>query len=644
MNDSNKKRTNSFRKLFPNIFFSHKSKDKPASKDTKNLKVRTENSLNSNQYHDPQTVTAKSSRVSEVNDENIYENLTAPQYKQADIEIKTHDIPSNHSSSSTLVSESVKNKSFNNTDENEIVQYKENEYTGTDFSARPQVPRRPQNDGLMAKQNKKTTNDFGNTNFPDVYYHSLEKLTDKITPLDEMQIYRASKIQANPAPVGAEIKKVSTTFLISPKKEAEVRTIQPNRARSLSLDKSNERSRDGHSEGNGRFREQTTKKAYNYSAPTSPMPVNHKIPHMPKTVSPYEHIRKTMIEAEEKRNSLSRSSNLNKSTPSPVPLDYNEMKTSRDNIKLEEVAVEKEKTRQKVEAFYWQKLKEQKQKEDELLLRHSLNSPMRNHSTYSTAYSNSSCSTPNSFVVEPRSYSLPRGKDLRNCVNQPIYSATPFIRNAPERRTDTCIKSNTYSDHDIIVYRHPEKLFIRNNITPMVGLPDQRPIFHRGSLTRPTMDNNQQPKRVSFEEQYSSKSINEANESPKKVVTNLKETEGEKTINSPDERPPSLRAGNKGPSSVPPRPPVRTTSVNSTGKNPKVIYNNKRHGNVPTATGQLLYSESESGSEAGEIQRILQNNSRKGESILHIFDFIVLFETFFSRFSYVSLLCVIFFY
>lgn len=621
MNENGKKRASSFRKLFPQIFFTNKTKEKSASKESKKLKIKSDSYLISNQYHDPQIVIAKSSNVNDGDNENIYENLTAPQRKLTETEIVNHEIPSNHSSSSTLVSESVKKKSFDNSDDIEI-NYREN----VDYTARPQVPRRPQNE-ILVSMPQTSTKEVDNPRYPDVYYHSLEKLTDKITPLDEIHIYRASKVQANPAPVGAEIKKVSTRFLISPKKEAEVRTIQPNRARSLSLDKNSERTRGRPLTRDENSKDNRSKKPYNYSAPTSPMPVTHKIPHMPKTVSPYEHIRKTMIEAEEKRNSLSRSNNLHKSLPSQRLIDYNETQSTKinpDNIKLDDVAVEKERTRQKIEAFYWQKLKEQKQKEDEFLLRQSMNSPMRNHSLCGTNYSNSGCSTPNSFVVEPRSYSLPRGKDFRsNAINQPIYS--PFIRNAPERRTDTYVRGrNSFNDQDVIVYRHPEKLLVKNSITPMIGVQDQKllPIFQRGSLTREFTDN-QQPKRVSFEEQYLSKTTAEAEEAIKKVGMNVRGTqECEKTINARDECPPNalrVGTGSKGPSNVPPRPPIRTTSVCSTiGRNQKV-QDSKKQSNMPVSS-QLIYSESESGSEAGEIQRILQNNSRKGKSLFFLFN------------------------
>lgn len=624
MSDNNKKRTNSFRKLFPQLFFSQRSKEKLNSKAVKNQNTNPENTvISSNQYQNPQAITTKSCRVDDQSDENIYENLTATQRIHSDNKIFSQDIPSNHSSSSTLVSESVKNKSVINSETNEIVNYRESDYT--DYEARPQVPRKPQGEIFNSKSgyNSSVNNNLESIQYPDVYYHSLEKLTDKITPLDEIDIYRASKAQADPAPVGAEIKKVSTKFLISPKKEAEVRTIQPNRARSLSLDKNNERSRDRKliSIENS---ENINKKPYNYSAPTSPLPISHKIPNMPKTVSPYEHVRKTMIEAEEKRNSLSRSSNRNKSTPSPRNLDQTEarpMQPHKDNVKIDNVAVEKEKTRQRVEAFYWQKLKEQKQKEDEFLLRQSIDSPIRSHSTaYATTYSNSSCSTPNSFVIEPRSYSLPRGKDLMTYMtNQPLYSTSPFIRNAPERRTDTYIKgrSDFYKEQDV-VYRHPEKLLVKNSITPMMGVQDQKPmpIFHRGSLTKEAKDISQQTKRVSFEEQYlNSVTVQVNNVVNKKVGTNSKDTnECEKTVNARVECSPNalkVRSGPKGSLSTPPRPPVRTTSVNSIGKSTKVL-NSKKYGNLPPGA-QMIYSESESGSEAGEIQRILQNNSQKGE-------------------------------
>lgn len=560
MTDNNRKRPGSFRKFFPNLFF--KSKDK--SKET-NFKVN-ENLAKGNQYHDPRVIRSDKRE----DNETIYENLTTNRH--IDNESQSTDIQSSHhSSSSTLVSESVKTRSQGS----EVAS--DREYTS--YSARPQVPPKP-NDIQPSKYK------YDMPQYPDVYYHSVEKLTDKISPLDEIEIYRASHSQANPASVGAEIKRVSTKFLISPKKEAEVRTIQPTRARSLSFDKENA----ARSQNNRNIPQTIPKKVYNYSAPTSPMPISHRIPSMPKTVSPYEHVRKTMMEAEEKRNnSLSRTTLRIQSTPSPRG-DYGlrSNPASPSATMSDHSTSDKEKTRQKVEAFYWQKLKEMKDKEDEYFLRQSLHSSLQNPAR-KNVYPNNSI--PPATAIEPRSFSLPRGVELQSYASQPVYSP-PFVRTAPERRTDTYINSHARTEHEII-YRHPEKL---NSLTPQLIQP-QTPIFQRGSLTRET-STAIYPKRVSFDGYSTShvknvdptvtygiyKSVNR-NECPPKVLKHL---------------------GPKGP----PVPPVRTTSVGA--KSFKAL-NSRR---IINLAGNSLCSESESGSEAGEIQRILQHNAQKGEQYL----------------------------
>ncbi|CAB3258996.1 unnamed protein product [Arctia plantaginis] len=583
MADNNKKRGGSFRKLFPNLFFGHKSKDKNTSKDSQtNPKVPEFSS--GNRYQNPRMIKPDKNAQGSDNSERIYENLSAHGL-QSDNETQNNEILSQHSSSSTLVSESAKNRSVEMNESSEVTGLAYKNYT-----ARPQVPPKPYDTGHSPNSQKHNEPINDPNQYPDVYYHSLDKLTDKITPLDEMEIYRASQAQADPAPVGAEIKRVSTKFLISPKKEAEVRTIQPTRARSLSFDNKQDNFKDKKYHTRNSVKEESIKKPYNYSAPTSPIPISHKIPNMPKTVSPYQHVRKIMIENEEKRNSLSRTSIRNTLTTSPRPeygQKFNTAPKLQESTKLD--AINREKTRQTVEAFYWQKLKELKQKEDEYFLRHSLNIS-RNSANHQT---NSNCSTPNSFsfVMEPRSSSLPRGKDLKNYnMNHPIYTSSLFTRGAPERRTDTFIKSRTsYEDPDII-YRHPEKL---RQKTPLHN-------FESTNLDNRTI------KRVSFDEHGGKTDFSVKNNSDLKVNDSklrnkqLHAVKVSETI-----------------SRVPPRPPVRTTSVGGVGKSVK-LGNNKKITHL-VGTGHSLCSESESGSEAGEIQRILHSNAQKGKKKLFPF-------------------------
>ena len=591
MSENNKKRAGSFRKLFPNLFFSHKSKEKNANKDS-NAKSATE-SPKGNQYQNPRSIRSDKNGQGLEDSERIYENLTTHR-PQSDNETQSNDISSHHSSSSTLVSESTKNKSI---DTNQISEVESFAYTN--YAARPQVPPKPFNEMAHSPNRSNQVNNYDNTQFPDVYYHSLEKLTDKISPFDEIEIYRASQAQANPASVGAEIKRVSTKFLISPKKEAEVRTIQPTRARSLSFDNNKENEQDVKKPDFYKKQERITK-PYNYSAPTSPMPISHKIPNMPKTVSPYEHVRKTMIETEEKRNSLSRSSLRNKSTPSPRS-EYSQRMTPTSQETSKQDLVEKEKTRQKVEAFYWQKLKELKQKEDEYLIRQSLNSSLKSPVRLKTS-ANSNCSSPNSFsyIMEPRSCSLPRGNDLKSySMNQPIYSSMPFTRGAPERRTDTFIKSRTSFDDPEIIYRHPEKLIART-MSP-VFQERKMPIYYRETMPQDNR-NLGQSKRVSFEERYG-KTGSAVKNSELKV----------NDYKVQNRQPPINNKVSELTSRVPPRPPVRTTSV---GGGKKMGHNKNIH---VTSAGHSLCSESESGSEAGEIQRIMQDNTQKGQYLIYVY-------------------------
>lgn len=571
MSDS-KKKNSSFRKLFPSLFFSNKSKEKTNNDST--LKCVNDISI-SNQYQSPQLI--KSDKYIQGEDsERIYENLTTANARN-DIDTLRRDIPSNYSSNSTLVSENVKTRSISKHNTKRL------EKEHTTYTARPQVPPKPVNEMLQPS----TSVNYNNLQYPDVYYHSLDKLCDKISPLDEIEIYKASQAQTNPASVGAEIKKVSTKFLISPKKEAEVRTIQPTRARSLSFDYTEGINAPKNNKEQGKVRVQKT---YNYSAPTSPIPISYKIPNMPKTISPYEQVKKNMIEAEEKRNTLGRSTTIrNKSTPSPssnyydrsvsTPIPQNETLKPDENYK--------EKTRQKVEAFYWQKLKEMKQKEDEYFFRQS---SMRTPVKHNISSNNSNCSTPTS--LEPRSYSLPRGKNMSNFVNQPIYSSVPLTRVAPERRTDTFIKSRT-SVNPEIVYRYPEKLAAgaKSSVTSQ-----ESKIYQRVTLPQNTKNDNNIYDKSKTEVKYGAVNLLSDN----KQITKNKILQNTCKVNELKD---------------PPLPPIRTTSVNP-GKNIRVVNNRKI---IKVSGGdQSIYSESESGSEAGEIKRILQFHAQKGKTFYSI--------------------------
>ncbi|XP_046977038.1 coiled-coil domain-containing protein AGAP005037 isoform X4 [Vanessa cardui] len=571
MSDNNKKRGSSFRKIFPSLFFSNKSKEKTTIKHS-NPKMNTECSTSrSNHYQTHQTFTRYDNQAErpQEHDERIYENLSTTSFVPNVNNCSSVDnsVLSNHSSSSTLVSENVRILK----QENMALQNK-NETDDIKYMARPQVPPKPQNE-IYSSQYK--------VPYPDVYYHSLEKLTDKISPQDEIEIYRASKAHAHPASVGAEIKKVSTKFLISPKKEADVRMIQPIRARSLSPDKENPKNIEKSLPVSKT--ERFLEKPYNYSAPTSPVAIGHKIPNMPTTVSPYEHVRKTMIEAEEKRNSINRLHYRNKFTPPQSPRSSSSIpkspSLSKEKVKLEDL-IKKEKTRQKVEAFYWQKIKELKQREDEYLLRQSLNSSMKGPKIYNRTYSNSNCSTPTSLVVDSRSCSLPRGSDINCGTHQGVYGTSPFVRGAPERRTDSYINNRSiYSGTDVI-YRHPETLTENNNVS--LRLPNQK-----------QNTNTISSKRISAERQnYVSPHVNKNVRKSEPFRVKL-DFSGNNLKN-------------------PPQPPLRTTSVTSSDSNYRLIDNNKNTFN-PKSAIRSLCSESESGSEAGEIQRIMESRAQKEE-------------------------------
>lgn len=591
MEESNKKRSNSFRKLFPSVFFSNKSKHKN-QKEPLSKNVPGESSK-SNQIARLISRPNKQNHTTKHMHERIYENVPTHHTQKHENDIIYRDVSSNHSSSSTLVSESAKHPTNHSSwkyaiDRNELY-----------HTARPQVPPKPINEVVHTQSNHIESS---NSQYPDVYYHSLEHLRDKVPPVEEIEICKASQ---DPTSVGAEIKRVSTKFLISPKKEAEVRTIQPKRARSLSFNNElPELSKSSEIPGRNDL---NINKPYNYSAPTSPMPVSHKIPNMPKTVSPYEHVRKIMTETEEKRNSLNRLSNR-KASPSSPRIESNYVirspdKTSSPIKEHKQAEAEKEKTRQKVEIFYWQKLKELKEKEEEYFLRQSMNTFISSPDRYNTTHS--SCSTPNSLVGEYKSRSLPRGNSLSSyAVKKTVQSSSPFVRGAPERRTDTYVnqaKFDVYSGDPTIVYRHPEKLYLRTISPGPTTKMQQQPIF-----CEPQSDNQSvflQTKRVSFEEQYPTKTrhtVDVVNRDVRKSVKTNTRTTYHDVFRKDN--------GSKESQKIPPLPPVRSSSA---------------HGNVASMTqkksvnsvggSRSIYSESESGSEAGEIQRILQNNAQKGE-------------------------------
>ncbi|XP_061707045.1 coiled-coil domain-containing protein CG32809 isoform X5 [Cydia pomonella] len=559
MSDSGKKRINSFRKIFPNLFFSNKSKEKSNKLTHMGCKKSNlDNSSNSNQYENPKIV-----KVNVLNTNNdigrIYENLAIEKYHK-DMDSSCNISSSNHSSSSTLVSESVKPQLTHNEDKSDFSK----EY----YKARPQVPPKPYNE----LSNVLTTSSHQDKiQFPDVYYHSVEKLTESITPLHEIEVFQAQSF-AKPASVGAEIKRVSTKFLISPKKEAEVRTIQPKRARSFSFDNNNKNTStlDQNIHNHSKMCKENITKSYNYSAPTSPVPTNHKIPNMPKTVSPYGHVKKSMNESEERRNSLNRSSLRNPLYPAyKLPVDSNS-----ENVG------QKAKARQKLEAFYWQKLKELKQREDEFLLEQSLNSTLKRVSHKNAPSLSYSGSLPRSYKTN----SLPRDNELRVETTGKACTSNPFTRGVPERWTDTFLRYQSNPRDVDVVYRYPEKMQPTQNrkLWPQDTVDTQG--YLRKSLNNDSRSSSLQPKRVSFEEKiYDTypKYICSQNEAPG-IDTRSKEM-----ITSP------------------PRPPIRTTSV-GTNK----IVNNRRI-NHPFSGHYSLHSESESGSEASEIQWILQSDTQK---------------------------------
>lgn len=591
MDDSNKKRSNSFRKILPSIFFSNKSKNK--NQKQSHLKNVPDESSKNNPNARPTGRPEKQINAIEYKPERIYENVIARHTQKH--EITYRDVSSNHSSSSTLVSESAKHQTNPSSWQYAINQNEQY------HAATPQVPPKPINEVVHAQLNNNVSTE---SHYPDVYYHSLEHLTNKVSPVEEIEIYKASQDHANPTSVGAEIKRVSTKFLISPKKEAEVRTIQPKRARSLSFN--NELPELSKSSEISTKNELTVNKPYNYSAPTSPIPVSHKIPNMPKTVSPYEHVRKVMTETEAKRNSLNRSSNRNTFTPSPRneanPVIRSQKRTSSPIKEYKLAEDEREKTRQKVEVFYWQKLKELKEKEEEYLL--SVNPYVSSPDRYNSTRTHSSCSTPNSLVGEHKSYSLPRGKSLNTyAVKQTVQSNSPFERGAPERRTDTYVNQvnrGFYSGDPGIVYRHPEKLLLRSKSPDPITNMQEHAIF-REPQRRDNQSVSQQTKRVSFEEQYPVKTSRHTID----VLNRDKIKSVGANVRTPYY---DIFKDDNGSKKIPPQPPIRSSS---TRRNVAIMTQKKSVNSI--GGSRSIYSESESGSEAGEIQRILQSNARKGE-------------------------------
>lgn len=490
MSEKKDKRRNSFRKLIPSLFSSKVRPKENETIDPAILKASLENNRRDNQYENPKITR------NNVNDNSIYENLSVT----SEIEIISDASISFDSSSSTLVGESASN----------------NRNSTKTHNARPQVPPKPTNDSVV------TDNAENSTCYPDVYYHSLEELTDNVTPLGEIEIHKATYRHRSPTAVGAEIKKVSTKFLISPKKEAEVRTNKPKRARSLSLDK--EQSRRQAQPETESVNKGTIQKPYTCSAPTSPMAKNHKIPSMPGKTSPYDTVRKALNDAETRRHSLRKSVsptpadshidvNRNRSA-TPTSMRGSSMETVSSQSKVSQGDIsDREKTRQNVEAFYWKKLKELKIKEDELL-KNTLDKAINASSDEKLRYNENS---------NP----LSDNGDIRYKNNVSYIGRSPFVRGAPERATDSMIRPG----QSVIVYR-------RKN-----GPPDVYPKKHSSLIVDIARLQDQNTKRTSFDDTRRSNSLTNKRVSAP-GCTNEK--------SAPMKFP-----------STPPTPPLRTTSVNS---------------------------------------------------------------------------------
>ncbi|XP_045530767.1 uncharacterized protein LOC123718395 [Pieris brassicae] len=489
MGDNKKRKSSSFRKIFP--FFTKKCK--PKHDDIPHISKRPSHNQVCNQYYNPQSVIKDNKENVSEQTETIYENLSVP----------------------CTVAQSYKDKQ--STKDSKICIHNNdnwNQHQGTNY---------PQE--LSLQNSHDTNSSIDLRQYPDTYYHSLDKLPSNTLHVDEKEIYKASQFQTNPESVGAEIKRVSTKFLISPKKEAEVRTIKPTRARSLSLSKNRLAQQPNLSKTY--YENRDVGKPYHYSAPTSPIAVGHRIPSMPLTHSPYESLKKNMLEAEEGRKSLSRMSIQSKSSAPPI----------EGNKDVKETA------RLKVEAFYWQKIKELKDQEDEYILKQTLNnmSPSPNANTYSN------CSSPSSFMMNSRSCSLPQDVRRRNnfiMSNNYLHLKPPFTRGISERRTDSFVRK------------------ISNNA-------EFDDYYHQKRTSTPIIHEN-------------------------KLYTNAERVQ--KCVNSTSHQ--TIMAGRFSNQTITagcPRPPIRTSSVRSSSSS------HRNNGLVQTGRS-ALYFGSESGSDAGEIK------------------------------------------
>lgn len=529
MADTKTKKSSSFRKIFP--FFNKKSKEKH-NDISHTSKSMASNHQASNQYFNPQFIRKCNKEKGTEQNEIIYENLSIP-----------------HSLAQTYIDHQGA----------ELQDYiKMCSHTNMSYNQQQKLINYPQES--IVQNNHDVNSNGGYSQYPDTYYHSIDRLVSNLSPEEEKEISKASQVQANPQSVGAEIKRVSNKFLISPKTEASIRTIQPTRARSLSLNKHKHKNQ---SDLKSMYCENyDVDKPYHYSAPTSPVSVGHRIPNMPLTVSPYESLKKKILEAEQGRKYLSRSSMQSKTSQS-VPLRREASITPTSPTEINNVI--KDAARLKVEAFYWKKIKEMKVQEDEYILNKTHNSfpPLPNVNTYSV----SNCSSPSSFMLDSRSYSLPQ--DLRRRYNVNLlknnysYQKSTFARSIHQRTDNfvTNIKNSTESEKDFNHYSQ-----------------------HRTS-----------PSLTLGNELYSSEMKHDA----KSVVQQCANFENSNQ---------SLTSGGRSSQTDkrPPQPPIRTTSVgNSTSRWTQNI--------IQAGGSNTLYYGSESGSEAGEIRRMFQKEVNKGK-------------------------------
>ncbi|XP_022123961.2 coiled-coil domain-containing protein AGAP005037 isoform X7 [Pieris rapae] len=504
MGDNKKRKSSSFRKIFP--FFTRKCKQK--YDDIPHISKRSSHNQVYNQYYNPQSVIKDNKENVSEQTETIYENLSVPCTVA-----QSHTDKQSTKDSKTC---------FHNSDNWD-------KHQGINYSQK-----------LSLQNSHDTSSSIDLSRYPDTYYHSLDKLPSNTLPADEIEIYKASQFRTNPESVGAEIKRVSTKFLISPKKEAEVRTIQPTRARSLSLNKSRLAQQPDLSQTY--YVNRDVGKPYHYSAPTSPIAVGHRIPSMPLTHSPYESLKKNMLEAEEGRKSLSRMSIQSKSSAPPI----------------EGNNYDKETARLRVEAFYWQKIKELKVQEDEYIMKQTLSnmSPSPNANTYSN------CSSPSSFMMNSKSCSLPQDVRRRNnfvTSNNSIHLKAPFTRSISERRTDSFVRNISNNAEFADYYQQ------KRTSTPII------------------LENKVYTKVVTPNAQREQKCENFT--SHQKII--------------------SGRFSNQSMSAGCPQPPIRTSSVRSSSS----TYRKKESA---LAGGSALYYGSESGSDAGEI-KLLQKDIHKEE-------------------------------